>query len=260
MQLGMLFWGLDQGRDVMKLTQEIGASLPAEINVVLAALNAPPAPFVPAEYQMQPGYALMIVGFGSPEEHAAVLSRVRERLAPPWELVTPMPYAALQVMLDEANAWGFYGYEKGFQVAELDDDVIAVVTERVPKKQSPLTAVLFYRVDGAYSSVPDDATAYAGERRPGWYVFPIAMCPAPEMLPAEREWCRGLYAALEPHLLKRTYVATLDEDRSSVAAAYGAEKYDRLAQIKRRYDPDNVFHRNANIKPATADRVPAGAS
>jgi len=85
------------------------------------------------------------------------------------------------------------------------------------------------------------------------------MCPAPEMLPAEREWCRGLYAAMEPHLLKRTYVATLDEDRSSVAAAYGAEKYDRLAQIKRRYDPDNVFHRNANIKPAAAE-VPAGAS
>lgn len=259
-QLGMLFWGLDHGREVLQLTEEIGVALPAEINVVLAALNAPPAPFVPAEYQLQPGYALLVVGFGSSEEHEGVLSQVRERLAPAWEFVTPMPYAALQVMLDEGNAWGFYGYEKGFQVAELNDDVIAVITERVPKKQSPLTAVLFYRVDGAYSSVPDDATAYAGERRPGWYVFPIAMCPVPEMLAAEREWCRELYAAMEPHLLQRIYVATLDEDRSSVAAAYGAEKYDRLAQIKRTYDPDNVFHRNANITPAAEKQVPAGVS
>ena len=258
--LGMLFWGLDQGREVMRLTQEVGAALPAEINVVLAALNAPPAPFVPAEYQMQPGYALMIVGFGSPEEHAGVVATVRERLAPLWEFVTPMPYAALQQMLDEANAWGFYGYEKGFQVAELTDDVIGLVTERVPKKHSPLSVLLFYRVDGAYSAVAEDDTAYAGERRPGWYVFPIALCPAPDLLPGEREWVRDINAALDPHMLKRTYVATIDEDASNMRAVYGAAKYDRLARIKREYDPENVFHRNANIEPAAAEPVPAGAS
>ena len=86
------------------------------------------------------------------------------------------------------------------------------------------------------------------------------MCPAPEMLAGEREWVRDIYSALEPHMLKRIYVATVDEDASNMRAVYGATKYDRLARIKREYDPDNVFHRNANIEPAAAEPVPAGAS
>ena len=248
--LGMLFYGLDQGRDVLRMAQDICPSLPPQIGVVVAALNAPPAPFVPAEHQLQPGYAVMLVGFASPEEHAAVAGRVRERLAPVWEFVTPMPYAALQQMLDEANAWGFYVYEKGGHITALSDAVIDVVADHVPQKISPLSALLFYLVDGRYSSVGDEDTAYAGERTPGWYVFPLAVCPAPEMLPGEREWVRSLYAALEPHLLKRTYPNTIYEDGSDNRAVYGPAKYDRLAQIKRMYDPDNVFHRNVNIKPA----------
>jgi len=110
--------------------------------------------------------------------------------------------------------------------------------------------VLFYRVDGAYSNVGDDETAFGGDRSPGWYVFSVALCPTAEMLPAEREWARGVYSALAPHTVTRTYVNALDEDHSDVVAAYGPEKYRRLANMKSVYDPNNVFHRNANIKPA----------
>jgi FAD/FMN-containing dehydrogenase len=110
--------------------------------------------------------------------------------------------------------------------------------------------VLFYLVDGAYSNVGDDQTAFGGDRSPGWYVFNVAVCATPEMLPAERDWVRGLYSALAPHVVTRTYVNALDEDHSDVAAAYGTEKYNRLAQIKATYDPNNAFRRNANIKPA----------
>jgi hypothetical protein len=70
------------------------------------------------------------------------------------------------------------------------------------------------------------------------------------MLPAEGAWARRLYSALAPHMVTRTYVNALDEDHSDVAAAYGTEKYQRLAHIKAVYDSNNVFRRNANIKPA----------
>jgi hypothetical protein len=153
-------------------------------------------------------------------------------------------------MLDEDNRWGQYDYDKGGQIAEITDDVIEAITRHFPHKQSPGTVVLFYRVDGAYSSVGDDETSFGGDRSPGWYVFNIALCPTAEMLPAEREWVRGLYSALAPHMVTRTYVNALDEDHSDVAAAYGTEKYERLAHIKGVYDPNNVFRRNANIKPA----------
>jgi FAD/FMN-containing dehydrogenase len=249
-QVGLLFWTLDQGHEVLRLARDLCGSLPSELNIVIGALNAPPAPFVPEEHQMKPGYALIVVGFGSPEEHAALMSRARTTLPPLWEFVTPMPYRDLQQMLDEDNRWGQYDYEKGGQIAEITDEVIEVITERVPHKQSPGSAVLIYLVDGAYSGVGDDETAFGGDRTPGYFVFSVAVCPTPEVLAADREWVRDLQSTLGPHMVTRNYVNALDEDKSDLGAAYGSDKYNRLAQIKRIYDPNNVFHRNANIKPA----------
>src|SRR5205823_4382125 len=90
-QLGLLFWGLEQGRDVLRVAREVIANLPAEVNIVIAGMNAPPAPFVPEEYHHQPGYALVVVGVGAPEIHEAVLKQIREALPPAWEFITPMP-------------------------------------------------------------------------------------------------------------------------------------------------------------------------
>jgi FAD/FMN-containing dehydrogenase len=249
-QVGLLFWGLEQGREALRLGRDICGSLPSEANVVIGALNAPPAPFVPAEHHFKPGYALIVVGFGSPEEHEAVVSQARTALPPLWEFVTPMPYLDLQQMLDEANGWGQYDYEKGGQIDEITDDIIDVITKRFPEKQSPGSVVLIYKVDGAYSTVGDDETAYGGERTPGYYVFSVAVCPTPEVLEEDREWVRGLLSALAPHTITRNYVNALDDNQSDVRASYGTDKYNRLAEIKRTYDPGNVFHRNANIKPA----------
>jgi hypothetical protein len=193
---------------------------------------------------------MIVVGFGPPEEHGEVVNQIRATLPPLWDFVTPMPYIQFSRMLDEDNRWGQYNYDKGGQIAEITDDVIEAVTRHFPHKQSPGSVVLFYRVDSAYSSVLDEDTAFGGDRSPGWYVFNVGMCPTADMLPAEREWVRDLYGALKPHMVARNYVNALDEDNIDVAAAYGAEKYERLAQIKAVYDPNNVFRRNANIKPA----------
>jgi FAD/FMN-containing dehydrogenase len=251
-QLGLPFWGLDQGRDVLRLAREVIASLPPDVNVVIAGMNAPPAPFVPPDYHHQPGYALVVVGLGAPEVHEAVLAQIREALPPLWEFVTPMPYTALQQMMDEPNAWGFQSYDKGAYVEDLSDDVIDVVVDQLPGKASPLSVLLFYRLDGAYSAIADDETAFSGGRSPRYAVFIIAICPTPALLDADRAWVRSTWAALLPHTAETgVYVNALDtseEDR--VKAAYGSAKYDRLAAIKARYDPANVFHHNANIKPS----------
>ena len=77
-----------------------------------------------------------------------------------------MPYVELQKMLDEGNAWGFYCYEKGTSIEDLSDEVIDVVTEHVPHKNSPMSLLPFYRLDGAYSRVSDDETAFGGGRSP----------------------------------------------------------------------------------------------
>ncbi len=250
-QVGLLFWDLERGGDVLRLARELGVSLPAEINVVIAGLNAPPAPFVPPEHQLKPGYGIIVVGFGAPEEHEEVVKQIREALPPLWDFVTPMPYLALNQMLDEDNRWGQYDYDKGGQIAEITDEVIEAVTQHFPHKQSPGSVVLFYRVDGAYSRVgrrrqrPSRASAHpAGTSS-------TSLCvPRPTCCPPNESGYASLHSSLAPHMVTRTYVNAVDEDDSDVAAAYGTEKYTRLAHIKGVYDPNNVFHRNANIKPA----------
>ncbi len=248
-QVGLMFWGLEEGGWFFRTAREVLPALPPEVNVVIGGVNAPPAPFVPPEHQLQPGYLAVVVGFGSPAEHDDVLSRFGG-LPPLWSVSMPMPYVDLQLMLDEANSPGQYAYDKSAYLDDLGDDVIDVLTDHVSRKTSPASVALFYRLDGAYSAVGENDTAFSGGRSPRYSLFIVGMCPTPELLPAERQWVRDFHAALTPHAAGRTYVNAVLDDQDEVQRAYGAEKYERLSRIKRRYDPDNVFHRNANIRPA----------
>ena len=163
-----------------------------------------------------------------------------------------MPYVALQQLEDEANPTGFHYYDKGTYVEDLSDGVIEVMEAHLPAKTSPLSVVIFYRLDGAYSEVDEMATAFSGGRSPRYAVFVISVCPEPGMLPAAKEWTRGVWTALQEHSMAGgPYVNALsDIEPGTVRASYGPDKYDRLAKIKAVYDPENLFHRNANITPA----------
>ena len=253
-QVALMFWSLEQGKEYFRVARDVCASLPPEVNVIIGGINAPPAPFVPAEHHDKPGYVAVIAGFGPESQHNDVVSRFRDSLPPLWEFVTPMPYMGLQTMLDEANAWGHYNYDHGCALEELSDEVIEVLTEHYPRKQSPGSVMLFYRLDSAFSDVGDDETAFSGVRSPGYMLFTIALCPSPEVLEADRAWVRGMHSALAPHVAPRTYVNGIDEDASDMRAAYGPEKYDRLTRIKAKYDPTNAFRRNANIKPGLPEQ------
>ncbi len=250
-QVGLQFWPLDSGAEMLRLARDLDPELPRDLNVIIIAMNAPPAPFVPPQFQGQPGWALEVVGFGSPDEHAALLERIRTALPPAWEFASPMPYTVLQSMLDDANAHGQHAYERGLYLSEITDDAIAVLAERVPGKTSPISIVAFYRLDGAYSEVPDDATAFGGSRAPGYAVFTIGVCPTAAMLPAERQWVRDLTDGLRPHARTGGYINGITESIADVVSvSYGPEKWQRLREIKATVDPTNVFHRNHNIPPA----------
>ena len=252
-QFAMFFWGLDQGREALRLAREITAAMPPDINAVAGAVNAPPAPFVPEQHQLEPGYALLLAGFGGTQEHARLVDQIRGSLPPLFDLVAPMRYVELQQLLDETNAWGFYTYDKSSYLADLSDPVIDVVTEHVPGKYSPMSAVLFYRLDGAYCRVGEQETAFSGGRSPRYAAFIIGVAPDERLLAAERGWVRRLSAALRPHAIGSGdgYVnGNTDYADGAIRDAYGAGTYQRLARVKAGYDPDNVFHVNVNVQPA----------
>jgi hypothetical protein len=249
-QLGLFFWGLGPGTEVLRFSRDFIKTVPSHTGKFIGGFNAPPAPFVPEEHRFVPGFGLVIVGLGTEEEFAEVIKPIRETVPPLFDLVTPIPYTQLQQMFDEAAPPGILGYEKGLSLDELTDDAIAVITEHFPRKSSPMTFMPILVTDGVYGQAGDEDTAFGGSRASRFAMSISAICPTPELLDADRLWVRSFWEALSPHATGAylNFMSEYEADR--VRASYGPAKYERLARIKAEYDPDNVFHLNQNIKPA----------
>jgi len=251
-QLGLSFWDLEHGPDALRAARDLSRSLPTDISVFLAALNAPPAPFVPEQHQGAPGYAVVVAGFGPAEEHAEVLAALRQGTPPLFAFDTPIPYTMLQQMFDESAPWGIRGYEKAVYLDELTDAAIEVIAKHIPLKASPMSFMPTFVLGGNYAEHSEDETAFGGSRQTRYVLNIAAVAPTAELLEHDRAWVRAFWSDLVPHASGvGSYVNFMSEfEPDRVVASYGADKYARLAKIKATYDPDNVFHFNANIRPA----------
>ena len=250
-QLGLFLFSPEQGGEMFRVARDYVETLPERCGVFMAGLSAPPEPFVPEELQLTPVYALVVVGFGSDEEHAELIAPVREALTPIVEMVTPIPYVALQQMFDASAPWGLHYYEKAVYLEQLSDGAIDTILEQQAKKMSPLSFTPIFVFGGAYRR-GGDSGAFGGSRDLTYVVNISATAMSPEDYEAERTWSRDYWAALVPHAVGSgsyvNFMTEFEEDR--VKNAYGP-KYERLQQLKAKYDPENVFHINANIRPAS---------
>jgi len=250
--LGLFLFSPDQGPDLFRFAREYVKDLPDECGVFLAGMSAPPAPFVPPELHFTPAFAIAVVGLGDEATHAALIAPIAKALTPIVEMVTPIPYVALQQMFDESAPWGMYAYEKAVYLDELTDGAIEAIAEHQPKKMSPLSFVPIFVLGGAYQRADSDASAFGGRRDVKYVINISATTPTPDGYEQERAWVRDYWSALVPHAVGVgsyvNFMTEVEDDR--VRNAYGA-KYDRLQQVKKTYDPGNVFHLNANIAPAS---------
>ncbi|MFE3798435.1 FAD-binding oxidoreductase [Nocardia tengchongensis] len=251
-QLALLCWTPDRAAAGLTAGRELIMSLPAGYGGVIMAVSAPPAPFVPAHYQGQPGFVVAVAGFGDPVELEAIVKPLRDAApAPAWELVTPLPYTALQQMFDESAPRGLLAYEKSLYVEDLSDAVLDTLISTFPQRRSPLTLVPIFALRGRYSEIHEDTTAFSGSRNPCWAINISGMTTDPAEFIEERQWTRDFWDALRPHANSDAgYVNFLvDADPGRIRESYG-EKYSRLTALKTEWDPDNIFHHNANIPPA----------
>lgn len=147
---------------------------------------------------------------------------------------------------------GAYAYEKALDLVDFSDDVIDVLTEQAGKKSSPMSFMPIFPLQGAFTSVGEDDTAFGGSRTPHYVCNMTATATDAGTLELDRSWVRETWEALRPFSSNQggyvNFMTDVDEDR--VRASYGAAKYARLSAVKAKYDPDNVFHLNANILPA----------
>jgi len=253
-QLALSFWDLENGPQAFRAIRDQVRDLPGDIAIFLAGLNAPPAPFVPEQYHGTPGYAVLLVDFGAPEAHARAVSDLRQAAPPLFTFDTPIPYTALQQMFDEAAPWGIRGYEKAVNLDELTDDAIDVIARHVPRKASPMSFMPLFVLGGRYAEPAEEDSAFGGSRRTRYVLNIAAIAPTAELYEADRAWVRSFWTDLVPAAGGAggyvNFMSEFEEDR--IIASYGAEKYQRLSRIKAEYDPTNLFHLNANIRPTTA--------
>jgi FAD/FMN-containing dehydrogenase len=249
--LGLFLFTPQHGRDLFRFAREFVRDLPDESATFLAGLSAPPEPFVPEDLQLSPMFGLAVVGFGDPEAHQRLIAPIRESLSPSVELVTPIPYVDLQQMFDASAPWGLWSYEKAVYVDELTDGIIDAILEHQAKKMSPLSFVPIFNLGGAFRRADEESTAFGGSRSTGYVINVSGTAFTPDQFDDERSWVRAYWSALLPHAVGSggyvNFMTEYDEDR--VRNAYGP-KYRRLQELKATHDPDNVFHLNANIKPA----------
>ena len=227
------------------------------MGVVVAALSAPPEPFVPEQHHGVPGVAVLVANWGSAEEHAAAIAPLRGQ-HPLFELVTPLPHVALQQTLDNAEPWGIHAYAKSLNFDDLPDEAIEILLDRLPRgdprcpmfRCSPC-AVATHRC--ATTPRLGVVLAASGGRRPC-----IGLAWDTEGYAADREWVRELWAALRPYAASDGAYLNFesDADQPRVRASYGEQKYRRLAALKAHWDPENVFRHNPNVVPA-ATKIPS---
>lgn len=194
------------------------------------------------------GFAISAFYAGALDEGERLLRPLREALAPVDDRIGPASYVELQKAGDASFPRGHRFYWKAQFLRELTKDAADALIDRFPSVPSASSFFVFQQVGGAIARVPPAATAYAN-RGAAYDTFPVSIWTDPAADEANIAWAREMYVALRPFAMRGVYVNNLgDEGDDRVKAAYG-ENYDRLARLKRKYDPDNLFRLNQNIRP-----------
>ncbi len=216
---------------------------------VVAFLSAPPAPFVPAHLHGAPMVAVAICYAGSIEEGQRAVEPLRRFGPPALDLISPMPYIAVQQLFDAAAPFGLYqGYVKSDHLADLSDEVIDTMVAHTPAVTSPLSIVILLPLGGAVSRVGEHDTAF-GHRDTAYDYVTYSLWTDPGESERHIQWTRDFWTAMQPFSVG-VYVNELgNEGEDRVRAAYPPATYERLVALKNKYDPTNFFRLNQNIKP-----------
>jgi FAD/FMN-containing dehydrogenase len=242
---GYIFYPYDQAADVLKLFRELSPTLPDDMSLVLGLVRSPVEP--------RDLLAGIIVCHAGPEDQAERdVAPLRSLGTPVLDAIVRKSYCEVNAQFDFGFPDGALNYWKSSFLQGLPDEAIETMVERFALAPSPMTVLLIEDIHGQVTRVPVDATAIP-HRRKGFNLLIPSVWQDRSENQANIEWTRAIFASLSPYLADGRYVNYLDDDEASrpgdpVVAAYGPN-YERLVELKAKYDPDNVFHLNQNIPP-----------
>jgi FAD/FMN-containing dehydrogenase len=240
---GLVAYPLSQAVEVFQFFREQCASAPDELMLLVALIHAP-------DGSGEKLVAIVAGHCGSLAEGEAALRPFKEFGSPNLDTMGPISYCELNSLFDAGLPRGALNYWKSQFMDRLTDDAIRIMAERFASCESPMSQIFIEHFHGAACRVPVSETAFA-MRRTGFNVGIISQWVDPTHNDAAIAWCRQAFADLQPYFAPARYLNYLDHDEAGdpLAAAYGPN-YPRLRQLKSRYDPENIFHANINIRPA----------
>ncbi|MER7553341.1 FAD-binding oxidoreductase [Streptomyces anulatus] len=245
---GPILYELADAGTVLRAFREIIADAPEQLSGFPAFQIAPPLPFIP-ENRHGDTFVLIVACWAGPmDEGERAVQRFRAIAPVVAEHVGPMPYSALNSAFDALVPPGLQHYWKANFVTELSDAAITAHLDHAPRLPAVNSTVHIYPVNGACHRVAPEDTAFA--YRDATFATVIAgMWPDPADNEANTAWVRDYYEATAPHSEEGGYINFMaGDDQDRIRANYRGN-YDRLVEVKRAYDPGNLFHVNQNIKP-----------
>ncbi|MEA2399211.1 MAG: hypothetical protein QOK25_2767 [Thermoleophilaceae bacterium] len=246
---GMLMYPAELATDLVRFYRDFVTDAPDEVGSGLAFISAPPLDFVPEPVRGKPVIGVVVCYAGPVEEGQEVMRPLLEFGPPALAMVQPMPYVAVQQLLDPPNQKGMQNYWTADFLAELPDEAVDVLVEHATHPVSPLTQIILVPGGGAIARVDEEATAF-GQRSAPWNVHYLSMWPDPADTERNIAYTRGVAGAMKPWTTGRAYLNFIgDEGIGRVEAAFGTEKYRRLQALKDEWDPENLFRHNQNIPP-----------
>jgi FAD/FMN-containing dehydrogenase len=246
---GLIAWPFERAAEILHGYRRITAEAPRELAVWLIVMNAPPLPVVPASWHGRRICAMAVCFSGDLADADRALAPIRALGEPLVDLLGEQPYTQVQSYLDDGEPKGMHYYWRTGYVTQLSDGLLAAVREAAAECPIPDAELAFLHLGGALNERAEDDGAVGN--RDARYVLGVNGMWEPGEPDAEpfRRWIRDTADALRPFTTGRTYVnfQGADEPAERVRAGYGTN-YDRLLEVKRRYDPENLFRSNRNVR------------
>jgi FAD/FMN-containing dehydrogenase len=247
---GLLFYPAEAAGDLLRTFRDWAGDAPDEITALVNLTTAPPLPVIPEAWHGKKVVAFIAATTGPVEDGEGLVRRFREVAEPIADLLGPMPYHALQTLIDPLWPKGINAYFKATNLARLDDELIDRLCKLHLEAPGPQCEIHVHQMGGALARVPEGATAFA-ERSMPFLLNAVTGWRDPADTESHTEWTRDVIKAAEDASTGRAYVNFLG-DPNGGRSSYGDETYARLVALKNVYDPTNVFRLNQNIDPQAA--------
>jgi hypothetical protein len=243
-----MLWEMEHAREVLEWYRDTVLAQPEELSGFFGFLKVPPGPPFPEELHRKKMGGIVWAYCGPLNKAEIAFQPIRKFRPPKFEFTGPIPYIALQSMFDALYPPGLQWYWRGDFVAQIPDAAInehLKFGEQLPTLHSTMH---LYPVDGAASRVDRHETAFS-YRDAKWSMVIVGVDPDPVNAGTITRWTKDYWAALHPYSMGGAYVNfMMDEGIDRIKATY-RDNYDRLVEIERKYDPENFFRINQNIRP-----------